>query len=110
MIQKLQYYISDIVDPYVNLAREKLLFDGVDGETLVLYLWQNRNTVVIGKNQNAFSECRTELLQKEGGLLARRLSGGGAVFHDLGNLNFLISKDALAAADFDKVKLYFHSL
>ena len=88
MIQKLQYYISDIVDPYVNLAREKLLFDGVDGETLVLYLWQNRNTVVIGKNQNAFSECRTELLQKEGGLLARRLSGGGAVFHDLGNLNF----------------------
>lgn len=88
MIQKLQFYISDTVDPHLNLAKEKLLFDAVDEETLLLYLWQNQNTVVIGKNQNAFSECRTELLKEEGGTLARRLSGGGAVFHDLGNLNF----------------------
>lgn len=88
MIKKLQFYISHTVDPYVNLATEKFLFDTVDNETIVLFLWQNQNTVVIGKNQNAFSECRTELLAKEGGVLARRLSGGGAVFHDLGNLNF----------------------
>jgi lipoate-protein ligase A len=88
MIKKLQFYISNTFDPYINLSAEKLLFDSVDGESLILYLWQNQNTVVIGKNQNAFSECRTELLKKEGGKLARRLSGGGAVFHDLGNLNF----------------------
>ena len=88
MIKKLQFYVSHSVDPYVNLAVEKVLFDTVDDETVVLYLWQNQNTVVIGKNQNAFSECRTALLKKEGGTLARRLSGGGAVFHDLGNLNF----------------------
>ena len=88
MIQKLQFFISDTVDPHLNLAKEKLLFDAVDAETLILYLWQNQNTVVIGKNQNAVSECRTELLKEEGGTLARRLSGGGAVFHDLGNLNF----------------------
>ncbi len=88
MINKLHFYIGDGVDPYVNLAKEKYLFDTVSEDCLLLYLWQNQNTVVIGKNQNAFSECRTELLKEEGGKLARRLSGGGAVFHDLGNLNF----------------------
>ena len=88
MINKLKFYISKTVNPYINLAVEQFLFDNVDNETLILYLWQNQNTVVIGKNQNAFSECRTELLKDEGGVLARRTSGGGAVFHDLGNLNF----------------------
>ncbi len=88
MIKKLQFYISHTTDPHINLAIEKFLFDTVESDALILYLWQNQNTVVIGKNQNAFSECRTELLDKEGGTLARRLSGGGAVFHDLGNLNF----------------------
>ena len=88
MIKKLQFYVSHTVDPHLNLAIEKTLFDTVEDETMLLYLWQNQNTVVIGKNQNAFSECRTELLREEGGTLARRLSGGGAVFHDLGNLNF----------------------
>ena len=88
MIKKLQFYISESLNPYINLAKEKFLFDTVDNESLILYLWQNQNTVVIGKNQNIFSECRTELLSKEGGAVARRLSGGGAVFHDTGNLNF----------------------
>ncbi len=88
MIKNLHFYLSDSFNPYINLAKEKVLFDLVGKEDLILYLWQNQNTVVIGKNQNAYSECRIELLKEEGGSLARRLSGGGAVFHDLGNLNF----------------------
>ena len=88
MLKNIVFYISDTLNPYINLAKEKILFDSVDNQTIILYLWQNQNTVVIGKNQNAFLECRTELLNQDGVTLARRLSGGGAVFHDIGNLNF----------------------
>ncbi len=88
MIKKLQLYITENTDPYENLAVEKCLLDTVREDTLILYLWQNRQTVVIGKNQNPWAECNCRLLEEEGGHLARRLSGGGAVFHDLGNLNF----------------------
>lgn len=89
MIENLYVIKSQSYFPYHNQAVEKYLFDTVKDNSLILYLWQNKDTVFIGKNQNAFNECNVEMLEKKDcGYLARRISGGGAVFHDLGNLNF----------------------
>ena len=88
MLKKIYVYIADSVNPYENLAKEEYLFNTLPKDSAILYLWQNANTVVIGKNQNPYIECNSDELKKDNVKLARRSSGGGAVFHDLGNLNF----------------------
>ena len=81
-------------NPWENLAYEKCLVDYVDKELtngrriIGLYLWQNDNTIVIGRNQNPNRECNMNYVKANKIKIARRLSGGGAVYHDLGNLNY----------------------
>lgn len=73
-------------DPHLNLAIEEFLLENSDDD--VFMLWQNSPTVVIGRNQNAYAEINSGVLRQKGIKLARRITGGGAVYHDLGNLNY----------------------
>ncbi len=87
----LEIYVSDEHDPYANLALEEFLCEHYEiGSKILLYLWQNDNTVVIGRNQNAYDQCYMKYIKEHNIKVARRLSGGGAVYHDLGNLNYTI--------------------
>ena len=92
-MKKLQTLISTQFDPFLNRAVEQYLTDHQEEDTITLYLWKNQQTVVIGYNQNPYSECNVKLLLDEGGYLMRRGTGGGAVYHDLGNINFSFVAD-----------------
>ena len=85
---KLRFIDSDQTNPYWNIAVENYLLSLPETDTVTLYLWKNRRTVVIGQNQNPYSEVNLEALEADGGYLMRRRTGGGAVYHDDGNINF----------------------
>ncbi|UAL53192.1 MULTISPECIES: lipoate--protein ligase [Metabacillus] len=83
-----------ITDPRINLAIEEYCLKNLDPEQTYLLFYINEPSIIIGKNQNTIEEINTKYVEDQGLHVVRRLSGGGAVYHDLGNLNFsFITKD-----------------
>jgi len=98
----LRYLESTSTDPAFNLALEQYAFDTLSHDDGFFMLWRNRDCVVVGLNQNTENEINREYLDANGIMVIRRLSGGGAVFHDLGNLNFtFITRTADNATGFE---------
>ncbi|MCO6524246.1 MAG: lipoate--protein ligase [Candidatus Schmidhempelia sp.] len=87
-MSSLRVLFSTSYNPWFNLAVEDAIFRQVTTSQRILFLWRNDNTVVIGRAQNPWKECNTRKMEQDGIKLARRSSGGGAVFHDLGNTCF----------------------
>lgn len=93
---KLNVVRTSCTNPYINLATEEYLTMNAKEGEVTLFLWQNAHTIVIGKNQNPWRECNVEKIKEDNAYLSRRMSGGGAVYHDMGNLNFtFIARDDL---------------
>ena len=84
----MEIFYSPFTDPYRNLALEELLFSSLPEETKALLLWRNGPSVILGRYQNAAAEVDLAETEERNVRIARRLSGGGAVYHDLGNLNY----------------------
>ena len=90
----LNYLDLTTTDPAFNLAVEEYVFDRLPKDRMYVMLWQNDNAIIIGKHQNTHAQINQHFVEEKGIRVVRRLSGGGAVYHDLGNLNFTIIADA----------------
>ena len=95
----MKYLQNNSTDPHFNMAFDEFCLEHLKADEPVFYLWQNRPSVIIGLNQSAYAEVNLPYLQEKDILLARRVTGGGAVYHDLQNLNDTITgriKDLVA--------------
>ena len=97
----MKYIRLKSTDPYYNLAVEEYLFNTSNDD--IFMLWQNDKVVVIGKNQNAYAEIDLDFARKNNIKISRRITGGGAVFHDLGNINytFITSTEKAEALNYE---------
>ena len=81
-------YVSPTGDGWHNLGTDEYFLEHIAPEDMLLYFYINRNAVIIGHGQNPWVECNLEAMRRDDVQLVRRITGGGAVFHDEGNLNF----------------------
>ena len=87
----MKYLTNTSTDPHFNMAFDEYCLEQLQTDEPVFYLWQNRPSVIIGLNQSAYAEVNLPYLEDKGIVLARRVTGGGAVYHDLQNLNYTIT-------------------
>ena len=91
-------------DPYFNIATDEYIFRHIDEDCFML--WRNDNAIIIGKHQNANAEINADYVKEKGIKVVRRLSGGGAVYHDLGNLNFSFTRTSDNSSDMVDFRRY----
>ncbi len=96
------YIPNDSTNPYYNLALEEYILKQFDLDENIVLIWQNRPTVVVGRFQNTIEEINHDFVDNMSISVVRRMSGGGAVYHDLGNLNFtfIVKYDPKKSLDF----------
>ncbi|MFA5570801.1 MAG: lipoate--protein ligase [Sphaerochaetaceae bacterium] len=87
-MKNIRVFTAEHHDPWFNLATEDWLFKSFEEDQHILFLWRNSPCIVIGRFQNPWVECNISAMERDHVALARRQSGGGAVYHDLGNTNF----------------------
>ena len=87
----MKFIRNNSTDPHFNMAFDEFCLEQLKADEPVFYLWQNRPSVIIGLNQSAYAEVNLPYLREKGIVLARRVTGGGAVYHDLQNLNYTIT-------------------
>ena len=94
------YIYNKNTNPYFNLAAEEYVLKEFQEECFML--WRNEPSIIVGKNQNTLAEINLDYVRQHKIPVVRRLSGGGAVFHDLGNLNFtfIVNEDVSSFSDF----------
>lgn len=96
----MRYLRNTSTDPYFNMAFDEYCLEKLPSGENFFFLWRNRPSVIIGLNQNAYSEVNLEYLKSSSISLARRVTGGGAVYHDLQNLNYTFVGEKVTPAPF----------
>ncbi|MFC3927736.1 lipoate--protein ligase [Streptococcus caprae] len=97
----MKYIVNNSNDPAYNIALESYAFRELTSEDEIFILWINEPAIIIGKHQNAIQEINKEYTDAHGIHIVRRLSGGGAVYHDLNNLNYTIISNKADEGAFD---------
>lgn len=99
---KLRFLDLTTTDPAFNLAAEEYVFEKLPRDSMYVMLWQNDNAIIVGKHQNTLAQINEAFVREKGIKVVRRLSGGGAVYHDMGNLNYTIIADGDGDLDFGR--------